>query len=145
MSALSDFLEGKIIDHVFRALAYTAPTNMYVGLFTAAPSDTGGGTEVSGNAYTRVTVASGTTNWSNTQNSGTGASTGTGGTTQNLTTFTFPTPTPSGWGTVVAVGVFDAATVGNLLWYTTLTVSKTINSGDVVDFPAGSLTFQVDN
>jgi hypothetical protein len=145
MSALSDYLENKLVDHVFRALSFSAPATMYVGLFTAAPSDTGGGTEVSGNAYARVSVTSGTTNWSNTQNSGTGASTGTGGTTQNLTTFTFPTPTPSGWGTVVAVGVFDASSAGNLLWYTTLTTSKLINAGDVVDFPAASLTFQVDN
>jgi hypothetical protein len=145
MSAMSDYLEGKLIDHIFRGLSYTAPTTMYLGLLTAAPSDTGGGTEVTGGSYARLSVTSGTTNWSNTQNSGTGASTGTNGTTQNLLTLTWsPSPT-AGWGTVVAVGVYDALTTGNLLWYTTLTVSKTINSGDVVDFPAGSLTFQVDN
>ena len=146
MSALSDYLENKIIDHVFRATAYTAPATMYVGLLTAAPSDTGGGTEVSGNAYARVAVTNGLTAWAGTQSAGsTTASSGTGGTTSNNAVITFPTPTPSGWGTVVAVGVYDASTAGNLLWYTTLTVSKTINAGDVVDFPAASLTFQIDN
>lgn len=144
MSALSDFLESKLIDHVFRGVAYTAPATMYVGLLTAAPTDTGGGTEVSGGSYARVAVTSNSTNWANTQASGSGASSGTDGTIENLTTITFPTPSGS-WGTVLAVGVYDASTGGNLLWYTTLSVSKTISSGDLVDFPASSLSFQIDN
>ena len=48
MAGFTDYLEDKVLDHVFGGSAYTAPTTLYVGLFTAAPSDTGGGTECSG-------------------------------------------------------------------------------------------------
>jgi hypothetical protein len=146
MAAMTDYLENKIIDQLFRAQAYTWPTTLYVGLFTAAPSDTGGGTEISGNAYARVAVTNSLANWAGTQSAGsTTASTGTGGTTSNNATILFPTPTPSGWGVATHMGVFDASTSGNLLVYAALTVSKTINAGDVVDFLAASLTFQIDN
>ena len=53
MAEFSDYLEDKIIDHILRAQAFTPPATIYVGLFTAAPSDAGGGTEVSGGAYAR--------------------------------------------------------------------------------------------
>ena len=78
-------------------------------------------------------------NWAGTQSSGsTTASSGTGGATSNNAAITFPEPT-SGWGQVQAFGVFDAATGGNLLFHGSLTINKTINEGDTVTFPAGSL------
>ena len=65
------------------------------------------------------------------------------GTKSNGTTITFPTATAD-WGTVVAVGIFDAATNGNLLFWANLTTSKTIQNGDTAQFAAGSLTFTED-
>ena len=53
MAGFSDYLEDKVLDHVFGGTAYTAPTTLYVALYTVAPTDTGGGTEVSGGAYAR--------------------------------------------------------------------------------------------
>ena len=53
MSAATDFLEDKILNHVFRNVAYTAPATVYVGLFTTATTDAGGGTEVTGGGYAR--------------------------------------------------------------------------------------------
>lgn len=144
MGALSDHLENKILDHVLRATAYTAPANVYVGLLTAAPNDTGGGTEVSGGSYARVAVASGTSSWNNTQGNTTGASSGTDGTVENAASINFPTPS-AGWGTVTHFAVYDASSGGNLLFYAALTASKTINSGDTVSFAAGALSFQIDN
>lgn len=155
MAAFTDFAENKLLDFIFRAQALTGingataaagtgPANLYIGLLTVAPTDSTAGTEVSGNNYSRVTVASSLTNWKSTQNDST-ASTGTSGTTSNTNTITFNNPTPSGWGTVVAVGIYDSSTTGNLLIYSALTVSKTINAGDTVTFPAGTLTFQLDN
>ena len=71
MSQMSDYLENKMVDLIFRGQAYTAPV-IYVALYTAAPSDAGGGTEVSGNAYARVKAAAGAsmalTDWKSTQN-----------------------------------------------------------------------------
>lgn len=122
--SFSDYLENKVLDHVFKNTSYTSPTTVYVGLYTAAPTDSGGGTEVSGNAYARKAVT---------------FSASSGGATSNSTTVTFDTPTPSGWGTVVAFGIFDALTTGNLLAWGDLTASKTINSGDTVTFQSGDL------
>lgn len=145
MAAMSDFLENKLIDQIFRGQAYTFPSTLYVGLLTVAPSDTGGGTEVSGNAYARVAVTASTTNWAGTQSAGsTTASSGTSATTSNNGAITFPTPTAT-WGTVVAFGIYDASTSGNLLFYGTLTIAKTINQSDTVTFPAASLSLQLDN
>jgi hypothetical protein len=127
-------------------VSFTAPAALHVGLYTTAPTDTGGGTEVSGGSYARVSVAPSTTNWAATNAAGSTAatSTGTGGTTSNNATITFATPSAT-WGTVVAFGIFDAASAGNLLWYGTLTTSKTINSGDTVTFAAAALSIQIDN
>lgn len=139
MSAMSDFLENGLVDQIFRGQTAPTTSTLYIGLYTAAPDDTGGGTELSGSGYARVSVTSSLTNWAGTQSAGsTTASSGTGGGTSNNIAITFPEPT-SGWGQVQAFGVFDAATGGNLLFHGSLTINKTINEGDTVTFPAGSL------
>ena len=144
MSALSNFLENKLVDQIFRAQAAPTTSTLYVGLFTAAPSDAGGGTEVSGNSYARATVTSSLANWAGTQSAGsTTASSGTGGVTSNNGAITFATPSGT-WGTVTHFAIFDAASAGNLLFHGQLTISKTINSGDTVSFPAGTLTVTFD-
>jgi hypothetical protein len=122
VSAFSDYLENKVLDHVFGGVNYTAPSTLYLALYTVAPTDTGGGTEVSGTAYARQTVAFTVTN----------------DTASNTSAVEFPTAGAS-WGTIVAVGIFDALTSGNLLAYGNLTASKTIASGDVFRVPAGDL------
>lgn len=140
MSAMSDYLENKLVDHLFRAQTFAAPATLHVGLLTAAPSDSGGGTEVSGNAYARVAVTTALTAFAGTQSAGsTVASSGTGGQTSNNAVITFPTPTGN-WGTVSHFGIYDAASSGNLLFWGALTISKAINQGDTVSFPAASLT-----
>jgi hypothetical protein len=156
MAALSDFMENKIIDWLMRAQAIgiggataaagTGPATLFVGLLTTAPTDGAAGTEVSGNAYARVAVTSSLANWAGTQGAASVvASSGATGTTSNNAILNFPTPSPSGWGTVVAMGLYDAASAGNLLIYSALTISKTINPGDSVTFPAASLTFRIDD
>ncbi len=155
MAAMSDFLENKLLDWLFRgqaigitgasAAAGTGPANLYVGLFTANPTDGTSGTEVAGNAYARVAVASSLANWAGTQAAlSTVASSGTSGTTSNNGVISFPTPSAS-WGTVSGMAIFDAASGGNMLVWSALTQNKLINSGDSVTFPASSLSFQIDN
>jgi len=146
MAALSDYLENKIIDQLFRGQAFTFPTTVYVGLLTAAPSDTGGGTEVSGGSYARVSVASSLANWAGTQSAGsTTASSGTSGTTSNNIAITFPSPTAT-WGVITHVAIYDAASSGNLLIHGALTIPKTVNNGDSAPtFQASALSFQLDN
>ncbi len=144
--AMSDYLENKVIDYLLRGQTFTAPVTVYYALATAAGSDAACGTEVTGGSYARVAVTSSMANWAGTQAAAsTTASTGTGGTTSNNTVVTFPTPSAN-WGTVVEFCVMDAASAGNLLFRTALTVNKTINNGDAApSFAAGASTFQIDN
>jgi hypothetical protein len=120
--SFTNFLETEILDHVFAGAAYSAPGTHYLGLFTSAPGETGGGTELSGSAYVRKSVAFTTS----------------GNTTSNNAAIEFPTATGN-WGTVTHVGVFDASTSGNLMAYATLSASKTIETGDVFRVPSGDL------
>lgn len=143
-AALTDYFENKIIDDLFRTTAYT-PGNVYAALFTAACSDTGGGTEVSGGSYARVLVTKADASWKGTHGSATGASSGAGGTISNAGAITFPAPTAN-WGVVTHWGIYDASTAGNLLVCAALTTGKTINNGDAApSFGVDALTIQIDN
>ncbi len=138
--AISDYLENKLVDFLFRGQSLTAPGTIYVGLSTSACSDSSTGTEVATGSYARVAVGSSLANWAGTQSPGsTSASSGTGGQTSNNGAVSFPTPS-AGWGTVSHWFLSDASTSGNLLFCSPLTLSKTINSGDTVSFAGGSLT-----
>ena len=86
--SFSNFLELEILDHVFRNSAYTAPSTIYVALFTSAPNDAGGGTEVSGNGYARQSMA---------------FSAASSGSIANSGSVEFPTATGD-QGTIVAMG-----------------------------------------
>ena len=125
MAGFSDYLEDKVLDHVFGGTAYSAPSTLYVALYTSAPSDTGGGTEVSGGGYVRKTT---TFNVSGTNPT----------TASNAGAIEYPTATAN-YGTVVAVGIFDASTSGNLLAYANLSASKVVSTGDVFRFNTGDL------
>lgn len=144
MAALSNYLENELIDWLMRAQTYIPPSSLYIALYTTAPTAAGGGVEVSGGSYARVAVVSSLADWAGTQGAGTTAiSSGTSGTTSNNSNITYPTPT-AGWGTVVAFGVLDASTSGNLLFFANLTTAKTINNGDSPPiFQNAQLTFSL--
>ncbi len=128
--SLSDYAEKKVQDLILGGVAFAAPAT-HVALFTVAPSDTGGGTEVTGGAYARVNVTNNLTNWP--------AATGATAAKSNGTVVTFATATAA-WGTVVAFAIMDATTAGNMLWWGDLTTSKVIASGDTASFAIGSLS-----
>jgi hypothetical protein len=144
-TSLTDYLENKLADHLFRTTTFTQPANVYVGLLTGACSDSAGGTEVTGGSYARVGVAAGDAQWKGTHGSVSGASSGTGGTISNAGAITFPAPTAD-WGAVTHWGMWDASTAGNLLICAALTTGKTINNGDAAPaFAIDALTVQVDD
>lgn len=124
----SDFLENELLDHVLGNAAYSAPATVYVALYTVAPSDAGGGTEVSGGSYARVAVTNNATNWP----------AASGGAKANGTEITFPTASGD-WGECVAFAILDAASDGNFLYWGDLTTPKTVNSGDTAKFGVGDL------
>jgi len=130
--AKSDYLENSIINHIFRTSTFSKPSVLAVALFTSAPSDAGGGTEVTGGSYARVDHPPSDANWD--------ATSGTDGQTANSSVITFPTPTGD-WGQITHFGIFDATSNGNLLYHGALTAPKTVNNGDPAPtFPAGSLS-----
>lgn len=130
MGSFTDYLENKVLDHVVGKTSYTMPS-VWVALFTAAPSDAGGGTEVSGGSYARKSTAG--TDW-------TAAS---GGATSNANAITFITPTGS-WGTVTHFALMDASTAGNMLAWSALNTPQAISTGNTVSFAIGDLDITLD-
>lgn len=124
MSEMSNYLENALINGTIRGTTFTAPSTIYVALYTTDPTDADTGTEVSGGSYARQSV--------------TFAAPSNGVSASNAT-ITFPTATAS-WGTVAYIGLRDASTGGNLLYHTPLDASKTVGSGDVFQITSGSLT-----
>jgi hypothetical protein len=140
MSAMTNYLENRLIDHLFRAQTLAAPSGLHVALHTADPTETGAVAEVTGNGYTRGALAPSLTNWRSTNGTTGSVSTGTGGATANAAAISFPTPTGAGWGAVTHFSIWDAGTGGNCLFYGALTSSKTINSGDTVSAAIDAIT-----
>ena len=123
---LTNYLENKLIDHFLGTASYTMPTDVYVALFTVAPSDAGGGTEVTGGSYARQVATF------------TAASSGA---TSNDTNVDF-TGMPA--VTTVAIGILDNITSGNMLLYGTLTTNKTTDAGDTLRIATGDLDISID-
>ena len=144
--ALNDYAENKVVDALLRGQSLGAPATMYIGLATDTCTDSGAGTEPSGNAYARVAVTSSLANWAGTQSAGsTAASSGTGGTTSNNGAITW-TASSGAWGNLQSVRWYDAASAGNSWICINLTSALNVSgSGFTVSFSAGQLTFQIDN
>lgn len=128
MSALSDYLENELLDHVLRNSSYTSPSAVYAALFTTATADAGTGTEVSNsNAYARTALTFG--------------SAASGGSISNTADTDFTTATGS-WGTVTHMAIVDSATYGggNFLFHGALDASKAVGDGDTFTLPSGNVT-----
>lgn len=129
LAGCTNYLVNKVLDLFFRAQAYTFPTSACFGLFNTAPTNAGGGVEVSGSGYARQSTPFSLAGFSSTvAPADTGASTGTGGIISNNFTVSFPTPLAN-WGTIEAEGVFDSLAGGNLLFWNMLSPSRSILSG----------------
>lgn len=124
MAEMSNFLENALINATLRNTSYTSPATVYVGLYTSDPGEGNTGTEVSGGSYARTAVTFGAPS---------------NGVSTNSASVTFPTATGT-WGTVTHIGILDASTSGNLLYYTPLDASKAIASGDVFTISTGNLS-----
>jgi hypothetical protein len=138
MSAASNYLENKLLDHVLTATAYTQPSTRYLALFTntstAAAANLENGTltdevSTSGSAYARkeITFAAAS-----------------GGSSASNATVTFDAATAN-WGTITHVAVMDGGTAGsgNVLFYGAVTTSKTIETGDTFQVSSGNLTISL--
>lgn len=130
MSA-SNYMEEKILDHLFGLATWTAPASIYVSLHTADPGETGA-SEVSGNSYARSLAGVGSANWTRTSQ-----------TVTNDNPVTFTGPTPSAWATVTHFGFWDAATSGNFIGGNALDNSRAPEVDVALSFAAGELVATV--
>jgi hypothetical protein len=136
MAGKTAYFEKAVINLALRNTAFSAPATVYVALFTVAPTDAytqavPDGTEVSGNGYARQVATF-------------SAPGGSPSATANDSLITFPAALPSGWGTINAVGIFDALTTGNLIYWNTLTAPKTVGASDIFQFGISALTLSED-
>jgi len=125
---MSNYLEDALVNHVFRNTALTSPTTVYCALYTAAPGEAGGGTEVSGGSYARTAITFGAPS---------------NGVISNSAAVTFPAATAN-WGTVTDFAILDASSGGNFLVYSPVTTAKAVNNGDTAEFAIGTLTVTFD-
>jgi hypothetical protein len=125
MASFTDYTENKVLDHVVGKTSFTMPS-IWIALFTAAPSDTGGGTEATGGSYARKSTAG--ADWA----------AASGGATSNAAAITFVTPSAS-WGTVTHFALMDASTAGNMIAWSSLTTPQAIGTGNTVSFAIGEL------
>ncbi len=125
------YLRNKLGDHSIGKAAFTMPTTAYLALFTASPTDSGSLTnEVTGGSYARQAITSSMSAFSASVSSSTAD-------------VTFPAPTAN-WGTITYVGVIDALTVGNMLYYEALPAPRNVLSGSRrVLFAIGQLQIRV--
>jgi len=130
MAGLTNYAEDLVLDWLFTTASATRPTSWYVALYTVAPGEAGGGTEVSGGSYARV--------------SATFTVSGTAPTTASNSSAVEFAEASGSWGTIVAAGIFDASTSGNLIAFANLTTSKTIDTGDVLRFNTGEIDITLD-
>lgn len=130
--SFSDYEENKVLDHLFGGPDLVRPSTYYLAAFTVAPNDAGGGTEVSASGYARLAVTNNSTNFPSAS----------AGVKSNGVAYEWPEAVAN-WGTVVAIGVFDALTGGNLrTWFDGIAVA--INTGDSFRIKAGAMTITLD-
>jgi hypothetical protein len=120
----SYYADNVALNAFLRNTSFTPPVQTWVAIFTVAPTPAGGGTEVAGNGYGRqmatFTVPS-------------------NGSCASTADITFPIDVVADWGTIVAFGLFDASSGGNLLYFANLSSPRYVAVNDQVKFPAGQL------
>lgn len=127
MSSFTNYTENLVLNWLLTANGAVRPTAWYVGLFTAPPTDAGGGTEVAGSGYARVSIGPVTI-------------TGTATSATNDNSIEFAAASGGNWGTLTDAAIFDAPSGGNMIAWATLSTARLINDGDVFRIPAAGLT-----
>jgi hypothetical protein len=134
----SNYLENKMLDHRYGGSDYTRPATVYFSLHTADPGEGGAGAEVGTGVWTNYARVAKTNNSTN-------FPAASGGTKSNGTIVDFGTAAVTGGPpTVTHVGIWDAASGGNLMDYGPLNASKVIQNGDPVSFPVSALSVSED-
>lgn len=126
MSALTNYLENKLLDHITGVAAYTMPSGLYVKLHLGDP-----GEDATANPATETTRAAAAfvTNAAS-------------GTISNTTAITWTGVSTT--ETVTHVSIWDASTAGNPLMKGALSASKALTAGDNLTIAIGDLDLSFD-
>lgn len=124
MGSLTDYMEKKVLDAMCGNGTPLSSISMWMGLFTAAPSDASGGTEVSGGNYGRKSVGTWLTATIVSDFAG----------VSNATNTVFATASNSWGGPITHFALFDDSATGNMILWATLTAAKTILTNDIAIF-----------
>jgi hypothetical protein len=133
MSKFSDYLETQILNSTLKGGSFPTITTAYLAVFIGDPTDAAsGGAEGSWTNYARQSMTFGavTTN-------------GTGKEVNSSAQIQFPALVGSNV-TISHIGIFDAATSGNMLYHTNLATSKTLTADDVLSFAVSGVTVTLD-
>ena len=126
MTAMSNYLEGKVTDHFLRGSPVTSPGAVYLALFESDPGEDGSGTETSYTNYARQLST-----WTALDGNGQ---------TKNVDAVAFPANGNAAADVTLTHGaIYDAAVGGNLLFKGPLASTKTLSPGDVVAYAANAL------
>jgi hypothetical protein len=123
--SFTNYGELLIADAIFSGQAL--PATLYLGLFTAVPTETTAGTECAGGSYARVSVACSLANFPSANPK------------VNANAVTFPQAS-AGWGTVAGYAWFSAASGGTPIAWATLDTPKDAIAGDTFSFAPGALS-----
>lgn len=138
---VTTYLANKILDGSLRGVAnWTRSSNIHFALFTEIPNASGGGVEVSGGSYSRVMVTATAAAGNFEMTLGANNAATAGNHLFNAKVILWPRPTAS-WGLIVAYGIYDASTGGNLLWYEPLPQAFTLDAFQRPSFPIRALEF----
>lgn len=140
MSAASDYLEAKVLDHVLNAVSLSPPDPVYLALYTDDPTDADSGTEVTGGSYARQAV---NPNGGSVPTWALAVTDGVGKMVTNADDVTFPTASAA-WGSVTHIGVRDAVSAGNLLWHGALDDVQVVGNGGIFKIEAGALDIRME-
>lgn len=129
MGSITNFLEQELLDHVCNA-SYTAPTNLYLCLCTADPTDAATGASMNevananGYARTEITFAVAASR-----------------AVDQDAAVNFPQASGGGWGTVSHWCIASASGYGggDALAHGAFSTSKTINDGDTPSVASGEI------
>ena len=125
--AVSNYLATALLNQVFRNTNYTRPTTVYAALYTSNPTGADTGTEVAGGGYARQAITFGAPALLSGKM-----------TIKNTVDIAFPVASAD-WGAVTHIGIRDALTGGNLLYYGTLDNPRSILTNDVLKFLTNAL------
>jgi hypothetical protein len=142
---MSNYLENKMIDFIFRGQNYVLPTTLYAALYSARITEDADAEELSGDGYARVPVPRSLLSWAGTQGAGSAEpSSGGSGFTSNNVAIQFPLAKDE-WGTALWWAILDAPAGGNILFYGELLYPRTIYPGDTpITFDPGNMTIWID-